>query len=89
MTDWVRRAVNSLEVVGLFSHGRVGKALKPAIIRYGEDDVLQALNAYVRLGPHLNNQGGYDRDMDRRQWMTPEHFVRTIQIWRDLCQPYV
>jgi hypothetical protein len=66
--NWVAKAADILASVGSFPHGRIGKALKPVVDRYGWPETEAGLRDYVAAPP--NGRG-------RR----PEFFAEESGTW--------
>lgn len=89
--------------IGILPHGRIGKALRPAVERYGwhnpekpNDSVKRWWEVYCKQRPYQRSDGSFwgDRASDvgdlppkNTTWCTPEDFVKNVAKWREDCLP--
>lgn len=89
--EWVAEAVKIYEPIGLLSYGRIGKALSPAVHRYGWPSVKPWFAAYVRWRPIQRADGSYPPSFAEAErnvrYCSPEEFVKTVGAWREMCRP--
>jgi hypothetical protein len=91
--NWVADAVALYaEHIGLIDYGRMGKALKPAVATFGGWATIRPwFAAYCFWRPLQRKDGTYpdtlaDAEKNPR-FCSPEEFVNTIAIWREMARP--
>lgn len=84
--------------IGILPFGRLGKALKPVVAKWGWGDIRggavhQWWDIYCRHRPTQRANGTWPNALDGEEvvkntrFCSPEDFVKTLQTWRDLAQP--
>ena len=97
--SWVLAAMALYESeIGMIPFGRLGKALKPAVKRFGwggphDNQVHEWWHAYCRHKPLMRANGttpdviGKGEPLVKNtQFCSPEDFVKNLTFWRDRCQ---
>ena len=97
--SWVLEAMSLYESeIGMIPFGRLGKALKPAVTRYGwggrhDNQVHEWWHAYCRNKPLMRANGttpdviGKGEPLIKNtQFCSPEDFLKNITLWRERCQ---
>lgn len=97
-SDWLQSAATIYGMeIGLPAYGRLGKALKPLVLKHGWPEVEKWWRCYCQNRPYLKRNGAIHGDepgdgphnlpaKDTR-FVSPEDFVRTYQRWREECGP--
>jgi hypothetical protein len=86
------------DAIGLVPHGRLGKALKPAVDAHGWPQVKRWFTAYCTTRPYQKRDGSFhgDRPGDKPEdavkdtrFCSPEDFAGNLATWRERCSPMV
>lgn len=84
--------------IGLVPHGRLGKALKPAVDAYTWPAVKRWFTAYCQTRPYQKRDGSFHGDHPRdkpddavkdTRFCSPEDFAANLATWRERCAPLV
>lgn len=97
--SWVEEAHTLYaDAIGLVTHGRLGKALKPVVDVHGWPQVKRWFTAYCGTRPYQKRDGSFhgDRPGDQPEdavkdtrFCSPEDFAGHLATWRERCSPMV
>lgn len=79
--------------IGLLPQGRIGKALKPLVAKYGWARVRVWWEAYCEFRPYQKRDGSFPKNPSEvgeknLAFCSPEDFVKTYAKWQTMCETF-